>query len=714
MKQMLIMLFIVFTMNGYSQNIQQSVKLLKKNGKYKIEYKGKDYDANETVITVKPKAQLFSTPMSLNVIRKNKLGFMDIKVPKNKNIEEYANELNDSGLFKNIEYNSYGKYVSFNPNDPGISNQWNLTNINMYTAWDMIKGNPNVIVGIVDSGVEWDHEDIGVGNDSYQNIYLNPGEDVWSNVNDPTTGNGIDDDGNGLVDDWKGWNYSDNSNDVRTTFFHGTFVSGIVAAKTNNGTGIAGISGGNNSSGVKLLPYCVGVSAPDASVVDDAIIEAVDMGAKVISLSLEVAQTTAIDNAIQYAINNNVPVVCASGNESASSVSYPASNGNVIAVGATSSNNTRASFSNYGSQLDIVAPGVDIYSTTLNDSYTTSSGTSFSSPQVSSVIALLYSINPSLTAQEARNIIESTAQKVGGYTYSTISGHTNGTWNNEMGYGLLDAYAAVVKALGGPITGGNYVCSGGSQFSLPYASGDPIIWSQSSNIIRSSAQGANPCTFTSSNYGTGWIQATISTPYGNVNLPRKNVIVGAPLPLDIQLVDGTTGTPYYVFCTNQANGVQAKYMDASAQVDEFDWDVTNGIITYDNPYGDNSRVTLRPQNSSFNVKINAHNGCGWSGWTDMGVDTRYCGYYALALTPNPATTETTISIESDSGEGLIATDQTSWDLEVYNVGHQLKMKKVKIKGRSTTINTSGLKEGVYIVRVQYKDSLLTEKMIVKK
>lgn len=116
----------------------------------------------------------------------------------------------------------------------------------------------------------------------------------------------------------------------------------------------------------------------------------------------------------------------------------------------------------------------------------------------------------------------------------------------------------------------------------------------------------------------------------------------------------------------------------------------------------------------FYVKLNAHNGCGWSGWTDMGVDTRYCGYYALALTPNPATTETTISIESDSGEGLIATDQTSWDLEVYNVGHQLKMKKVKIKGRSTTINTSGLKEGVYIVRVQYKDSLLTEKMIVKK
>jgi hypothetical protein len=84
-----------------------------------------------------------------------------------------------------------------------LSSQWHLAVINAFDAWDVTTGSPGVIVGILDSGTEWTHSDLGIGSDTYQNIYLNPGEDVWTNPNDPTTGNGIDDDNNGLIDDWK-------------------------------------------------------------------------------------------------------------------------------------------------------------------------------------------------------------------------------------------------------------------------------------------------------------------------------------------------------------------------------------------------------------------------------------------------------------------------------------------------------------------------------
>ena len=294
---------------------------------------------------------------------------------------------------------------------------------------------------------------IGLGNDNYQNILLNSGEDIWNDPNDPSTGNGIDDDNNGLIDDWKGWNYANNSNDVRTPNAHGTLVAGIVSAKSNNSIGISGLAGGNNADGVNILPYCIGVNAPIGALIDDAIIDAVDNGARVIQMSLNVPPSSAIDISIQYAIDNNVIVICASGN-AGTAVQYPASNNNVISVGGTDQNDLRANFSNFGNNLDIVAPGVGIRSTNLMNTYATQDGTSFAAPQVSAVAALILSVNPNLTAQQVRNIIESTAQKVGGYAYTNTSGRPNGTWDDEMGYGLVDAFAAVQAAMPQPVIWG--------------------------------------------------------------------------------------------------------------------------------------------------------------------------------------------------------------------------------------------------------------------
>lgn len=513
MKKILSILFILIAISSYSQS---DTKLIKKDGKFKVEYKGKEFDANERILTIKPKDQA-DLPKNLEFIHKNKLGFIDVKIPKGRNIEEYADELLEMGLFEVVEFNAYGEYHSFNSNDTDIASQLYLSTLNMFDAWELSTGCSSIVVGILDSGIDWEHEDIGIGTDSYQNIFLNPG-DAWSDSNDPTTGNGFDDDGNGLIDDWKGWNYSNNTNDSRPVVYHGTFVSGIISAKTNNNKGIAGIVGGNNNTGVRLLSYHLG-NVPDGSILDDAIIDAVDVGVRVIQLSLSISSSSAINSAIQYAVNNDVLVICCSMNDN-SSVAYPASNSNVMAVGAITASNTRASFSNYGTELDVVAPGVDIYSTTLNDNYTTGSGTSFAAPQVSAIAALLFSIDNSLSALEVRNIIESTTQKVGGYSYITTSGHPNGTWNDQMGYGLVNAYAAVM-AVCPTISGPSIICSSGATFTI---NNPPdwvsISWAKSNNLQITNGQGTMQITVNRISGGNATISSTITTSCGIMALTQ--------------------------------------------------------------------------------------------------------------------------------------------------------------------------------------------------
>jgi subtilisin family serine protease len=446
MKNWIVLIILTFpALSGFSQIPKNSQNFMRIDGKPQVKYAGEYFDVDTTAITIRVK-DIRNINDEYKVIRKNKLGFVDIQVPRERSIEEFTNILSRDNSIEEIIISTFGKY-HFTPNDTDLSSQWHLSAINAFDAWDITTGSPDVIVGIFDTGTDWTHSDLGIGSDTYQNIYLNPGEDVWTDQNDPTTGNGIDDDNNGLIDDWKGWNFDNDSNDSRGDDPHGTSVAGIVGAKTNNSHGIAGVAGGNNGEGTKLLSYCVGMSVPVGIIIDDAIIAAVDMGVRIVQFSLKTDQSSAIDAAIQYAVNNNAIVVSSSGNDTLSIIDYPASNPNVIAVGATNQSNRRAVSSNYGSQLDMVAPGENIYSTFRDNDYYALSGTSFAAPQVSAVAALVLSVNPNLTVQQVRDIIESTAQKVGGYNYQTTSGHPNGTWNDEMGYGLVDAHAAVQVAV---------------------------------------------------------------------------------------------------------------------------------------------------------------------------------------------------------------------------------------------------------------------------
>ncbi|GHU86882.1 hypothetical protein FACS1894153_4520 [Bacteroidia bacterium] len=267
---------------------------------------------------------------------------------------------------------------------------------------------------------------------------------------------------------------------------HGTACAGIIGAVKNNGQGVAGVS-----PFCKIIPIHAsnGNSLPE-SYLANSINWAWQNGADIISNSWGGGSpNTAITNAINNATTNGrngkgCVVVFSSGNNNSSSVNYPGSLSNVIAVGAIDRCGIRSGRidivsnscdpwcticqpgSAYGSDLDVVAPGTNVYTTDRQGSagyntasgingnyYSSFGGTSAACPHVAGVAALILSVNPNLTGQQVRDIIESSAQKVrqgtgsGKYNYQTTSGHPNGTWHEQMGYGLVDAYAAVQSAV---------------------------------------------------------------------------------------------------------------------------------------------------------------------------------------------------------------------------------------------------------------------------
>ncbi|MFK8297910.1 S8 family peptidase [Capnocytophaga cynodegmi] len=446
MRKILLLCLTLFCNYTFSQYFNTQARVVTFNGEVNLLQNGKYFLLDKQVVTVKLSDNNVM-PSNINIVRVNGLGYYDIKIPNNVNYEDYMNHLKSLRIFSVIEYNAMGKYNGkTESNDKEFANQWYLSRIKVLNAWDTTFGEESIKVGVLDSGLDWTHKDIGLGKDSYQNVYLNYREDLWKDSNNPNTGDSQDNDKNGFIDDLKGWNFSNKSNDVRTRNSHGTQVTGIISAKTNNLEGISGIAGGKGKKGVQIIPVCVGVSSPESAIIDDAIIYAVDSGVRIIQLSLSVIQTDAIEKAIEYATQKGVLVICASGNNYKGELSYPASNRNVVAVGGTDKRDKRASFANYGHNLSVVAPAVDIYSTSLDDQYHSSDGTSFAAPQVSAVAALILSVNLSLTGKEVRDIIEKTAQKVGSYNYQNRGDKPNGSWNNEMGYGLVDAYEAVKKA----------------------------------------------------------------------------------------------------------------------------------------------------------------------------------------------------------------------------------------------------------------------------
>lgn len=319
------------------------------------------------------------------------------------------------------------------PNDLGTQSwsngNWALFRVNAQAAWDNTTGNTtNTQVAVVDNAIQITHTDLSA------NIYINPGE---------IAGNGVDDDGNGYVDDVNGWDTGDNDNNPNppnTTYDHGTHCAGITSATTNNGTGIASIG-----YSIKVIPVKATGNNDGANSVSagyEGVDYAISAGADIISMSWGGGGSSQTEqNLFNFAFNQGILCIAAAGNDNTSSVFYPAGYNNVMSVASTGNggaNDIKSSFSNYGSWIDISAPGANIRSTVPTNAYAILSGTSMACPLVAGLAGLIHSINPNLSPTQIENCIESTATNINS---------SNSNFVGQLGAGRIDAQAATACAL---------------------------------------------------------------------------------------------------------------------------------------------------------------------------------------------------------------------------------------------------------------------------
>jgi subtilisin family serine protease len=314
------------------------------------------------------------------------------------------------------------------PNDPDAatanSKQPNLSSIKAYDAWGITTGDSTVIIGIIDTGADYTHEDLS------QNIYLN--------TNDPI--DGVDNDGNGYVDDYRGWDFANRDSDPKSDFGdHGTHVSGLSSARTNNAKGMAGT--GFKSKFVPLKAFKTEDNTSFGNY--EAIIYAANQGMDVINLSWGSTgnYSQAAQDIINYAVlERDVVVVAAAGNTNAELTFYPASYDNVLSVAASTNDGTKSSFATYSHYVDLVAPGTAAYSTRNNSTYGTADGSSFSSPQVAGAAALVRSYFPKYSAVQIMEQLRVTGTSVDG-----LAG--NASYKGLLGRGMLNMYSALTDTL---------------------------------------------------------------------------------------------------------------------------------------------------------------------------------------------------------------------------------------------------------------------------
>ena len=278
------------------------------------------------------------------------------------------------------------------PNDPQAGSQWDMAAIDAQNAWTITTGSASVVVAIIDTGVDYNHVDLDA------NIWTNPGE---------IPGNGIDDDGNGFVDDIHGYDFVNDDGNPMDDNGHGTHVAGTIAAEGNNATGVTGVTWSTSIMALKFL------AANGSGYLSDAV-EAINYATMMrtrygVNVRVENNSwggggfSSAMQAAIQASNDAGILFVAAAGNSGTNNdavAQYPANydSPNVISVAATTQNGQLASFSCYGATtVDIAAPGVSILSTTPNNTYSTYSGTSMATPHVSAVAALAWAVNPTAT-----------------------------------------------------------------------------------------------------------------------------------------------------------------------------------------------------------------------------------------------------------------------------------------------------------------------------
>ena len=654
------------------------------------------------------------------------------------NALELANMFYESGMFQYAEPDLMLDDVLNAVDDPYYPSQWGLKNTGQYQgvagidikaadAWRLSTGY-GVNVAVIDQGIQMDHPDLQA------NIHTLSYD--TENGTSPSIVRGD----------------------------HATACAGIIGAIGNT----TGIKGTAPNSRLMSVSSALNLMTPNIrQKLANGFNWSMQNGAHVISNSW--GHNDLLSNYIDDAITNVITngrnglgciVVFSSGNDDGR-VNYPAnSNPNILVVGAISPCGQRKSpsscdgettwGSNYGATLDVVAPGVLIPTTdrTGYDGYNPNTlihtgnggnkvtadysskdftvwfnGTSSACPHVAGIAALILSINPNLTGQQVRDIIERTAQKVGGYSYTTTTGRPNGTWNDKMGHGLVNAYAAVsaLFTISGPTT----VCTSGATYTVSNLPARcTVSWSGSSNLTLSSASG-NSATFVANGSGIGSVVANLSLNGCGFSV-EKTVDVGIPEITSINFTNGLgeIGGSGYWCSSHTGNGysLSASFGDPNYEVQLLTWPNLR-VIETQTVSGGGSMGSPPPGYYVLNVRVIG--ACGYGEWVGWEVECQDCSSngnseYSI-LWPNPASTTITIkreaSVESGSSYSLKkvreSTPATTTIIRIFNNQSQ-QVKQATLEGNESFISVADLPEGFYLVHIITGSKIEKQKLQIKR
>jgi thermitase len=342
--------------------------------------------------------------------------FYRVWINRDTDIAEARDELNMRPEVEYAEFN-YICNLASTPDDPFYNQKWDLTRMNVPSAWEIADGSMDVVVAVIDTGVDLDHPDLSER--VINGCDFVPGGD----------GHGGELDGDGIDNNLDGW--------VDGNVGHGTHVAGIIGAQGNNGIGTVGVN-----IEVTIMPLRVFPVDGDGGATVSSICSAIDYaagnGADVINMSLgSPSYSSSFHSAIVMAVEAGISVVCAAGNSGVETEFYPAAYEEAIAVASIDRDDKKSSFSNYGAWVDICAPGAGIHSTFFNDTYAFCSGTSMASPEVTGVVALIRGLRPDFGEAEVRTALLD-GSDAGVYD-------ANATYSGKLGSGCADAYGALMK-----------------------------------------------------------------------------------------------------------------------------------------------------------------------------------------------------------------------------------------------------------------------------
>ncbi len=520
------------------------------------------------------------------------------------------------------------------PNDPNFADQWHLNqsndaDIDAPEAWDIETGSPSIIVADLDTGVRYYHKDLGGADASSSNPEAAKGN-MWLNT-DEIMNNGIDDDGNGYVDDWIGWDFVDGEtvwsgedgdtpdNDPRDFNGHGTHTSGIVAAINNNNYAVSSVAGGwgdgtlqPSGNGVKVMALRIGwsgrffifeVGYVGMDYAAQAFYYAADNGAQIATCSWGSSNSGGLGDALDYFIGGGGLVFKAAGNDDNEQSDYMLDREDVIGVASTDQNDVKSDFSTYGTFVDISAPGTDIVSTYHdhndpdNDYVATLSGTSMATPMAAGTAALIWSKHPDWTADQVKQRLFDTADDI----YS-VPGNEN--YQGKLGAGRINAFKAVndgstcnapVAEFSGSPT------SGDAPLTVNFtdqSTNNPTSWSWDfGDGGTSTAQ--NP-SHTYNNAGTYTVKLTATNDCGSDTQTKVDYIT---------VTSGTCNAPVADFTGSPTSG------DAPLTV-SFTDQSTNNPTSWSWDFGDGGTSTAQNPSHTYNnagtytVKLTATNDCG--------------------------------------------------------------------------------------------------------